>query len=77
LRAKARYDRWDEELKFVRHEMLWSMLYFKYHKDLWLRRVEQSGSKEGHKAYAFKQANMWGRFEKEAEVCFHGKMLVV
>ena len=31
LRAKARFDRWDEEDEIVRSEMRWTLLYFEHH----------------------------------------------
>ncbi|KAG6326940.1 hypothetical protein ID866_12149 [Astraeus odoratus] len=30
LKAKVRQDRWKEELSLVRHEMLWTTLWFEY-----------------------------------------------
>lgn len=75
LRAKARYDRWEEELKIVRHEMGWCVLYFKHHQKLWWARAEKTESKAGHHAYALKQIRMWEEFEKEALSLFRGKML--
>ena len=74
LRAKARYDRWEEELKIVRHEMKWCVLYFQHHRDVWKVRTEESGTKEGHKAYAYKQMVMWEKFMQEGQHRFGGKM---
>ena len=46
LRAKARFDRWDEELKTVRHEMKWCVLYFRKQKKTWMSRTNMGG--DGH-----------------------------
>ncbi|KAI6118065.1 hypothetical protein F5141DRAFT_1043887, partial [Pisolithus sp. B1] len=41
LKARARRDRWKEEVSLVRHEMLWTCLWFEYHKDMWEKRALQ------------------------------------
>jgi hypothetical protein len=74
LRAKARYDRWEEELKIIRHEMKWCVLYFQHYRDVWKVCAEESGTKEGHKAYAYKQMVMWEKFMQEGQDRFGGKM---
>ncbi|KAG1818960.1 hypothetical protein DFJ58DRAFT_850222 [Suillus subalutaceus] len=38
LKAKARWSRWQEELSLVRHEMGWTINWFKYHEKEWDRR---------------------------------------
>jgi hypothetical protein len=67
LRAKARYDRWDEDFRTIGSEMTWTVLYFVYHRRLWETRAEASKKvgKRGHQAYALKQAAMWERFAME------------
>jgi hypothetical protein len=67
LRAKARFDRWDEEEKMVRSEMTWTILYFQHQKEVWDERAKMSEVMEetGHTAYAMKQAEMWGKFAEE------------
>ncbi|KAI6102590.1 hypothetical protein EDD16DRAFT_1494750, partial [Pisolithus croceorrhizus] len=35
LKARARRDRWKEEVSLVMHEMLWTRLWFEYHKNMW------------------------------------------
>ena len=62
LRPKARYDRWDEELKTVRHEMGWSIRYFDHHRTQWMVRAQKVGNTEGQRAYAYKQTEMWDKF---------------
>ena len=73
MRAKARFDRWDEEMKFVRHEMTWCVLYFRKQKEIWMRWTNLGG--DGHQAYIYKQAAIWERFEVEGLVWFSGKMV--
>ncbi|KAI6098489.1 hypothetical protein F5141DRAFT_1205369 [Pisolithus sp. B1] len=53
LKARARRDRWKEEVSLVRHEMLWTCLWFEYHKDMWEKRALQS-TEPGKEAYAKK-----------------------
>ena len=73
LKAKARYDRWNEELQMVQAEMFWTTLWFKHQEDMWERRFMQA-IEPGHRAYAAKQQNLWERFRKKAEEIFQGKM---
>ncbi|KAI6007908.1 hypothetical protein EDC04DRAFT_2907519 [Pisolithus marmoratus] len=53
LKARARRDRWKEEVSLVRHEMLWTGLWFEYHKKMWEQRALQS-TEPGKEAYANK-----------------------
>ncbi|KAG1784325.1 uncharacterized protein HD556DRAFT_1310674 [Suillus plorans] len=71
LKAKARWNRWQEELRLVRHEMGWTINWFKYHQNEWERRGGQA-TRPGHQAYAYQQVLMWGRFVEEAEKNFNG-----
>ncbi|KAG1866783.1 hypothetical protein F4604DRAFT_1881800 [Suillus subluteus] len=57
LKAKVRYDHWSEELKLVQHEMYWTVCWFQNQELMWRRRSGKS-IKNGHKAYAEKQAFM-------------------
>jgi hypothetical protein len=68
LRAKARRDRWREELEIVGHEMEWTALWFEHQMKEWQQRLDESvkENKSGHIAYAEKQVAMWKRFIKEA-----------
>ncbi|KAG1717481.1 hypothetical protein EDB19DRAFT_1653367, partial [Suillus lakei] len=65
LKAKARYDRWSEELKLVQHEMFWIVSWFGTQEATWRSRADK-GIKDGHKAYAEKQASMWAKFQPRA-----------
>lgn len=78
LRAKARRDRWDEELKLVKHEMSWVVLWFQHQRLVWEGRAVNSGraGKPGHRIYAFKQVDLWRRLENRARKEFLGKMVV-
>jgi hypothetical protein len=75
LRAKARHDRWEEELKIVCHEMKWCVLYFQHQKRMWEGWAQECGMQAGHKAYAHKQIFLWQRFAEEGEHKFRGKMI--
>ena len=72
LRAKARYDRWDEELKIVQHEMQWCVLYFEHQMEIWGERA-QAATREGPRAYAHKQVAMWQKFAIDGQNRFNGK----
>ncbi|KAM6503384.1 hypothetical protein JOM56_000327 [Amanita muscaria] len=75
LKAKARYERWDEELKIVKHEMCWTILWFKHQEHVWERRFVEH-VEPGLQAYAAKQRHIWERFKKNAEDSF-GKYIMV
>ena len=75
LRAKACYDRWDEELKTVRHEMGWCIRYFDHHRTQWMVRAQKVGNTEGQRAYAYKQTEMWDKFARMGEQRFGGRIL--
>ncbi|KAI6101034.1 hypothetical protein EV401DRAFT_1894234 [Pisolithus croceorrhizus] len=71
LKARARRDRWKEEVSLVRHEMLWTCLWFEYHKDMWEKRALQS-TEPGKEAYAKMQMGLWNDFAKKARLMFQG-----
>jgi hypothetical protein len=64
LKAKARVDRWTEELFLVKNEMQWTMLWFQNQANLWRERSEMEGDDlpMGHEAYAVKQKKLWNEF---------------
>ncbi|KAI6009101.1 hypothetical protein EDC04DRAFT_2610741 [Pisolithus marmoratus] len=74
LKARARRDRWKEEVSLVRHEMLWTVLWFEYHKKIWEQRALQS-TEPGKEAYAKKQIGLWSDFASKARLMFHGKQM--
>ncbi|KAG1864361.1 hypothetical protein F4604DRAFT_1513042, partial [Suillus subluteus] len=58
LKSKARWQRWEEELSLVRHEMGWTVGWFRYKKEGWERRSHKA-TKHGHQAYAQRQVLLW------------------
>ncbi|KAI6024926.1 hypothetical protein BKA83DRAFT_4124738 [Pisolithus microcarpus] len=74
LKARARRDRWKEEVSLVRHEMLWMGLRFEYHKNMWEQRALQS-TEPGKEAYARKQMVLWSDFANKARLMFQGKQM--
>ncbi|KAI5983613.1 hypothetical protein EDC04DRAFT_2616104 [Pisolithus marmoratus] len=74
LKARARRDRWKEEVSLVRHEMLWTGLWFEYHKKMWEQRALQL-TEPGKEAYAKKQMGLWSDFASKARLMFHGKQM--
>ncbi|KAG0697969.1 hypothetical protein DFH29DRAFT_878331 [Suillus ampliporus] len=57
LKAKARYNRWSEELKLVQHEMFWTISWFRTQEERWRVRADES-IKNGNRAYAERQASI-------------------
>ncbi|KAI6029195.1 hypothetical protein BKA83DRAFT_4489157 [Pisolithus microcarpus] len=74
LKARARRDRWKEEVSLVRHEMLWTGLWFEYHKNMWEERALQL-TEPGKEAYAKKQMRLWSDFTNKARLMFQGKQM--
>ncbi|KAI6040548.1 hypothetical protein EDC04DRAFT_2993623 [Pisolithus marmoratus] len=74
LKARARRDRWKEEVSLVGHEMLWAGLWFEYHKKMWEKRALQL-TEPGKEAYANKQMGLWSDFVSKARLMFHGKQM--
>lgn len=78
LRAKARYVRWEEEVNLIRHEMEWTVNYFKYRKREWEDRVGVSGVDsrvaEGLQSYAEKQVGLWNKFSENAIATFNAEV---
>ncbi|KAI6041972.1 hypothetical protein EDC04DRAFT_2601277 [Pisolithus marmoratus] len=71
LKARARRDRWKEEVSLVRHEMLWTGLWLEYHKKMWEKRALQL-TEPGKEGYAKKQMGLWSDFASKARLMFHG-----
>lgn len=73
LRAKARYDRWNEELELVPNEMKWTVGTFSYQEQRWKRRAESCQNNHtigGTYGYALKQADMWRGWKEKADLAF-------
>ena len=55
----------------MKHEMQWTMGYFKNKKEEWeSMAADMEDLKDGLKCYANKQADVWERFERHAELVF-------
>lgn len=76
LRTKARYHRWDEELKIVRKEMEWTIRWFEKQEEIWRGRANKASEegKHGHQCYAEKQQVLWRNFKSQAIVAFGEKV---
>jgi len=69
LCAKARKERWEEELELVASEMDWTVNCFEYHERMWEQRADEAKS-PGKIAYAWKQRSTWGKWAKTAKDTF-------
>lgn len=56
----------------VKHEMLWTILWFQKQASLWKERSEREDGDlpMGHKAYALKQQKLYNEFERKASERF-------
>lgn len=72
MRAKARLDRWEEELILVQNEMDWTVQWYAHQESTWLARLgtPTSQASPGHRAYAFKQISMWAWLGRQAQEQF-------
>jgi hypothetical protein len=72
LRAKARHQRWKEEITIVENEMVWMQLWFKHQIQVWEEREEVArlNLSHGHKVYAAKQVWVWKFFLHDAKISF-------
>jgi len=69
LRAKARYDRWEEEKLLLENEMEWTISTFTHCKKEWeerIRIVTGLEEKKGHLAYAWREVHKWKGFTERA-----------
>lgn len=75
LRASARFQRWHEEVVLLKHEMVWTVNYFKKQKEIWKLRwqhVDIAGLEgAGLQSYAAKQAAMWDSLASQAKEIFN------
>jgi hypothetical protein len=69
LRAKARHQRWKEEVMIVENEMTWIKLWFQHQLEVWEGRQKRSTS-SGHRVFAAKQVWVWKRFLSDASQTF-------
>ncbi|KAL6298288.1 hypothetical protein BKA93DRAFT_703294, partial [Sparassis latifolia] len=72
LRANARYTRYKEEVPKVRHEMLWTVLWFECKQHEWQTREMEAvnAGLRGHASYAAKQGAMWKDFALQSQQAF-------
>jgi hypothetical protein len=68
LCAKARHQRWDEEITIVKNEMIWTRLWFQHQMQVWeeRRKVACMSMSQGHQVYAAKQVWVWSCFLDDA-----------
>jgi hypothetical protein len=72
LRAKARHQRWEEEVTILQNEMKWIKLFFQHQIQVWEARRNRATSmkKFGHQLFAAKQVWMWRKFLSDASHTF-------
>ncbi|THU79459.1 hypothetical protein K435DRAFT_697752 [Dendrothele bispora CBS 962.96] len=70
LRARARWDRWQEELILVKKEMEWRITWFEHAHEVWTKRSKLEDMSEGAKVYAKLQAQKWGMFATRSRRAF-------
>jgi hypothetical protein len=73
LRAKARYDRWSEELQLVPKEMEWTIATFRHYEEEWRKRAEKYRDGENNKgcySYALRKRDMWRTWREKARIGF-------
>jgi hypothetical protein len=77
LRTKALRDRWNEEVMLVKHEMQWSINFFKHRAKQWLGHMRDATSAglTGHTCYAARQSHIYDQLAAHAEDSFR-KMIV-
>lgn len=77
LRAKARKDRWWEEITIVSHEMLFVILSHVREANTWRERARESGGLEGRRAFAHRMMLVAERRADDARKGFSGKVVDV
>ena len=71
LRASARFNRWDEEVTLLQHEMEWTAAFFRHKKAKWEQMANDVGNaRSGLACYAQKQRVVWAKFEVHARNVF-------
>jgi hypothetical protein len=60
--------RWEEEVKLVGYEMVWTVRYFVYNKEVWEGR--KGGEHQGPASYAARKAAMWSSIANDADQAF-------
>lgn len=76
IRSLARLERWKEELELVKHEMQWTVQYFRNRGDSWNTLATSTDNiGVGERCYSAKQADLWNSFVKQAEAAFDSILL--
>ena len=71
LRAKARVTRWTEQFTIICDQMGNTIRFFRYREKEWLNRAtRRDAQSDGHRAYAYMQADMWAFLAQRAETKF-------
>ena len=68
LRAKNRFERWEEEEKLVSRDMECTINWFNNSMVKWNNLAEEAKEQglTGHSAYAYQQADTWSKFKVES-----------
>jgi hypothetical protein len=72
LRARARMERWKEEVILSEHEMEWTTRYFLNTSRKWVAwaKMSEAEGKLGHASYASRQSAMWMRLADQGHRVF-------
>jgi hypothetical protein len=74
LRAKARYLRWEEEVRLIKLEMTWTVKWFRHQEERWNMRLDANGGggrDEGLNCYCNKQIVLWKALGDDTEHIFN------
>ena len=77
LRAKARFNRWSEELRIVGYEMQWTVNWFRWKEEQWRLRLNELEDEErppGLDCYCHKQMALWSALADQAQTQFTGSL---
>ncbi|KAH9949221.1 hypothetical protein B0H21DRAFT_820229 [Amylocystis lapponica] len=68
IKAKSRYDHVREEHDLLKHEILWTNIFFVHQSEAWINQMRACLSDDlaGHRAFAGKQADMFKALADEA-----------
>lgn len=69
LRARSQMHRWDEEVKLVGYEMVWTVRYFVHQMEVWDQKRKDAGH-PGAASYAARKAAMWCAMARDADQTF-------
>ncbi|KAF9529987.1 hypothetical protein CPB83DRAFT_892920 [Crepidotus variabilis] len=68
LRARARLNRWVEEIKLTKYELRWTIMFFSAKAREWRSYHNIAGLSAGHASFAAKQVAFWNSLGKAADV---------